>query len=261
MIRARTLAASTVLLAALAVAPSASAQEAHGFGEKHQLILSADRLMPFFSFTSASTTQTQGNATVTRTDSGASLALLVGNEPTVGSLHTIPRVAFDVTVIDRLTVGGSFVLAFGLSRTLSTESVSNQGQTVTTERDAPKATLVGVAPRVGYIIPLGSAFAFWPRAGFAFYSRSESADQVNGQGVVVGKDTDSLTAFSLDLDPQFAVVPIEHFFFTFGPIVNIPLTGSISHEEVRGPTTTNTSIDSSIFHLGINAAIGGWFNL
>lgn len=258
---ARLLAASSVLLTTLAVAPSAFAQDAHGFGEKHQLILSADRLVPVFSFTSASLTRPRGNATETVTDSGSSFALLVGDEPTVGNVQTVPRVAFDFTIIDRLTLGGSFVLAFGLSRTQSSEIVPNQGgPTTTSERDAPKATLVGFAPRVGYIIPLGSVVAFWPRAGFAFYSRSQSEDVVN-QGNVVGKDTDSVTTFSLDLDPQFAFVPIEHFFFTLGPIVNIPLTGSVNHEEVRGAQTSNTSFDHSIFHLGVNAAIGGWFNL
>ena len=154
-----------------AVAPrEASAQEANGLGEKGELIITADRLMPLFSYSSESVTSTQGGQggqggqTVKTTESGTSIALLVGREPTLAvNPHTVPRLAIDYAVINHLTVGGSFVLAFGLGGSRTTEIGNN-----TQKSDSPKATLVGFAPRVGYVLPLGQTFGFWPRAGIGF---------------------------------------------------------------------------------------------
>jgi hypothetical protein len=67
--------------------------------------------------------------------------------------------------------------------------------------------------------------------------------------------------FSLDLDPQFMIVPVQHFFFQMGPLITIPLTGNSSQEVVSGATTTTVDRDLTLFHIGLTAGIGGWFNL
>jgi hypothetical protein len=246
-------------IAALAWSGQAGAQDAKGFGEKGQLILSADRLFPLFSYTSFSTTETDNNVTTTQTDKGSSFVLLLGAEPGVSSIHTVPRVAVDFTVIKGLTVGGSVVLAFGLGGSSNTET-NTGGQSVSRSTDAPSRTIIGIGPRVGYILPLGDIIAIWPRGGFSFYSVSEkqTTTQQNG-GDVVDKNSD--TIFSLDIDPQLAIVPIQHFFFHVGPLLNIPLSGSRSHDHTAGATTTTTKIDLSIWHFGISTGIGGWFDL
>lgn len=249
-------------LALLAIASPANAQEAAGFGEKRQLILSADRLIPVFSYASTSETGTQGNLTVTRTDSGASIALLLGREPTLAAVHTIPRVAFDYAVVRHLTIGGSIAFGFGLSRSSRTESRGG-GTSTETEQDEPNTRIVGFAPRVGYVLPLGRSVAFWPRAGFAFYSVSTRFER-GAQGGQGGESvTDSDAIFSLDLDPQFVFTPIEHFFFNIGPLVNIPLTGSRDREvaPLNGGGSNTASQDLSVFHLGVSAGLGGWFDL
>ena len=50
------------------------------------------------------------------------------------------------------------------------------------------------------------------------YTKTATTD-ANG---VVTTTTNSDFVFSLDLDPQFAWVPVEHFFIHFGPLLNIP---------------------------------------
>jgi hypothetical protein len=232
----------------------AAAQEANGLGEKHQLIVSVDRLMPLLSYSSETVKNDNNGVTTKTTDSGTSAAFLFGREPSIGVVHTVPRIAFDFTIIKSLTLGGAFAFAFGLSAKSETE----QGN-VTRKVDAPTSTIVGFAPRVGYILPIGHVFAFWPRAGFALYS--VSTKQTNRQGNNDVSSTDTSTVWSFDLDPQFAWVPVEHFFVHFGPLLNIPFAGSRSHEDVINGASTTTKNDLSVFHFGLSAGLGGWFNL
>jgi hypothetical protein len=227
--------------AMVAGATDASAQQARGFGDKGELILSADRLVPVFSHATESVTPPPGPRTTTTRSSSS---LLFGRDVGFGSRnpHTIPRVGVDYTVIDRLTLGGAAALAF------------------TVDGGPESTTAFGLAPRVGYILPVTSVIGFWFRGGFAYYSVRTREQQVGG-------DTDhtvvSNSTFSLDLDPQLVVVPYQHFFFTVGPLVNIPLSGARSTETVsrNGTRVIDPDSDLSIFHFGIHAGLGGWFNL
>jgi hypothetical protein len=243
-------------MAALLTTTAASAEDANGFGEKSQLIVSVDRLMPAFSYTSQTLTTTQGGATLKATESGTSAAIFFGREPSLGVVHTLPRVAFDFTIVRHLTLGGAVAVAFGLGGTREEDFGNNN----TRRSDAAKTSIIGLAPRVGYVIPLANTFAFWPRAGFAFYSVSTKSNAV-GQGNIEVTTTNSDSLLSLDLDPQFVWTPIQHFFFHFGPIVNVPLSGSRSIEVANGATSNTTKNDLSVFHFGLTAGLGGWFDL
>jgi hypothetical protein len=253
---ASVVAGGTLLCAAPREASAQSAAEANGLGEKGQLILTVDRLMPVFSFTSQTVTTTgPGGQSLEDSQTGTSMAFLLGREPSLGIVHTLPRIAFDFTVIERLTVGGSLAVAFGLGG--SQESDQPNGTTVNTK--TPRTSIIGFAPRVGYIIPLHKNFAFWPRAGFAIYAVSTKRDVVIGNAPA--KVTDSDTVFSIDLDPQFAWTPIPHFFFHAGPLLNIPVGGSRSTETDLGNTSRTDKNDLSVLHFGITAGLGGWFDL
>lgn len=248
-------AALTATVVATSSAP-AEAQEAKGLGEKSQLIISGDRLFPLFSYTSASVNLPNDQEVSVN---ASNISLMYGRESfrdDVGAFnpHTTPRVAFDFTVIKGLTVGGAVVVAFGLGG----ESSSRQGAQ-TTSTDAPTTTVFGLAPRVGYIIPIGEVLAFWPRGGFSFYSISSKEDLRQGGQPSTRTTTNSV--FSIDLDPQFMIVPLQHFFFSAGPLVTIPLTGSSSVETQTGGVTTTVDRDLSVFHIGLSVGIGGWFNL
>lgn len=259
----RTLLAFGALGAALLVPATSEAQDAHGFGSQTQLILSADRLVPVFAWTSATVTSTQGNNTIEATQSDSSTSLLWGNDGQAffgpRSPHTVPRAAFDFVIIPHLTLGGSVAFAFSLGGSTETETRTNN-QTVTVKNDSPSNTVIALGPRVGYIIPFGDLLAFWPRAGFSFYSLRRTTEQSPDNGAVE-RDTIKVSAFSLDVDPQLMIIPTEHFFINVGPLINIPLTGSVSSERVRGATTTTVDDDLTLWHFGITAGLGGWFNL
>jgi hypothetical protein len=255
------------ILLAVLLAPSDAhaAERANGFGDKGQLIVSADRLVPVFSYSYGTVTRTQNNIELTNSSSGAGISMLfgrnlAGNESgrVPYNVHTLPRVAFDVTVIPSLTLGAGIAFGFGLGGTNKTDILAGNIKT-TASTDAPSATAIGLTPRVGYIFPLGSSFAFWPRLGMGIYSVSGSADVTQGGITATVKTTD--TSVSLDLDPQFAIVPLEHFFILVGPVCNIPLTGSRSTSTTIGTTTTQASDDASIFNFGISASLGGWFDI
>lgn len=267
--RVRTLLLTTLLTSAAATGwtREAKAQEAHGFGEKGQLMFSADRFVQVLGYTRSSVTSTTNNSTTTSSSSNTSLAALWagqfgGADLNAGSVHTIPRVAADFVVIPRLTIGGAFAFTFGLGGSDKTET-STGGTTTTASLDAPRGTALGIAPRVGYILPLTSSIAFWPRAGFGFYAVTIKSDRNVGNQNAPNIETSSRTAttLSLDLDPQLAIVPTEHFFIHVGPLVNIPLSGSVSTKTTQGAVTTETSNNFSLFHFGISAGIGGWLNL
>jgi hypothetical protein len=251
-------------LAALGGSGSAEAAgHANGLGEKSELILSADRLIPVFSYSYGSSTETQNGVDATQSINNAGISILWGNnfgQTSPTNVHTLPRIAADFTIIPHLTLGAALAFGFGLGGTIETETVGPNGVRVTTENDSPRATAIGLVPRVGYIIPFTDVLAFWPRLGFGFYSVSSTIETTGQNNVRVTTSTTD-TLFSLDLDPQLAIVPLEHFFFHVGPLINIPLSGSRSRERTEGATSSTLSNDISLFHLGLTAGLGGWFNL
>src|ERR1700731_3949987 len=96
----RTVFGPAMLLAVLAASSRAAAQEPAppmppAFGDRGQLVLTADRLFPVVSYTTQTITAVEGPTTTRTTDSGASVALFIGREPTLAAVHTIPRLAVD----------------------------------------------------------------------------------------------------------------------------------------------------------------------
>jgi len=254
--------AALAAAAALLSSSRAEAIEPRGLGNKGQLILSADRLVPFFSFTRSSVTQNDRGVDVTDSQTGAGLSLLLGRN--IGhyeafgqpiNVHNIPRVAFDFTIIDRLTLGAAIAFGFGLGGSRENE----RRDLPPVETDAPTATALGIAPRVGYILGFSDLFGLWLRGGFGIYSVSAQTETVENNGLRKVSLTD--TQFSIDLDPQFVLVPVEHFFFHFGPLVNIPVGGSRSVETSIGAQSVTVSNDIAVFHFGISAGLGGYIDL
>ena len=258
----RTVLGASTLLALLAASPVVAAQEVapRRFGDRGQLVLTADRLIPVLSYTTQTVTSIEGATTTKVTDDGASVALFVGREPSLGAVHTVPRLAADFTVMDHVTVGTSFVVAFGLPGS-HTEERSPAGEPTTTrENRAPGTTILGFAPRIGYVVPLGPHFAVWGRAGFAFYSVKSRVEQTTNLGVTSAA-TQTDTIFSLDLDPQLVWLPLEHVLVHIGPLVNVPVSGTHETAFSQGSDSKDRSDDLSIFHIGISAGLGAWFDL
>lgn len=260
---------------------AASATDAHaaghanGFGEKGELIISADRLVPLFGYTHSAVEisgQLNNNDIREQSTSSSGMSFLFGRDFSSFDLsaqngiiqpvnmHSLPRVAFDVTIINNLTLGAGIAFAFGFGGSFKTERVTGPNTTVTTKTDAPSSTAIGLSPRVGYILPLGEHFAFWPRAGLSFYSVGYKLETVVGNNTTIEAKV-SDTMFALDLDPQLAIIPTEHFFITLGPMLNIPFAGNRTTGFTTGARTDERDDDISVLHFGIHAGIGGWLNL
>jgi len=236
------------------------AEEPPRFGERGQLVVTADRLVPLLGYTSQSITASDGDITTKTTDSGASIAFLVGREPQLAAMHTVPRVAADVTVLRRLTVGAALVLAFGLDGTHTEERTPRVGPRTVRENTAPGATLLGFAPRVGYVVNLGRQLAFWPRVGIAFHSVKSEREVTNNVGVT-SSATVTDTTFSLDLDPQLVWTPLPHVLVHAGPLANLPITGAHETSFAQGADVKDRSDELTIFHFGLSAGLGVWFDL
>jgi hypothetical protein len=102
-----------------------------------------------------------------------------------------PRLAFDAFVTKGISLGG----ALSYART-------------TFSNNAPSANAFQVAPRVGYAQMVGPWLGVWPRVGVTYiYS-------------------DSNTNFlALTIDALAAVIASPHLAITFGPTLDVGLSG------------------------------------
>lgn len=229
------------------------------FGERGQLIVTADRLLPVVGYTSQSVTVTDGDTTTTTTDRGVSFAFLLGREPGLGAMHTAPRVAVDYTFLRAFTVGTAFAFGFGLDGAHTEERTPKAGSRTVRENTLPGATVLGFAPRLGHVWAIRRDLLFWPRAGIAFYSVKSQREQTSHLGVTsTAAVTD--TVFSLDLDPQLVWTPLPHVLVHAGPLANVPLTGAHETSFAQGAEIKERSDDLGIFHFGVSVGLGVWLD-
>lgn len=250
-----------VLAAAMATVSGASAAGAasgdmNGMAEKGHLYVSADRVFGVsWSQLSVEQSRTVGNTTITTSDKyGATTVGLLWSNTSLGNgvpvVYLMPRVGVDFTVINNLTIGGN------LGYTHSSGSRDNNNGNVTTTIDQGTQSGFLLAPRVGYVLGLGPSIGLWLRGGVTYYNvGASSAPRNNGTDI----DTVTLSGLALNLDPQFVITPVEHFFFTAGLAVDIPMTGSYENKNVNGSVTTTESIDHYKFtNIGLTFGIGGY---
>src|ERR1700722_19031371 len=169
MVRALTT-TSAALLLLFATLPARAADSDAQFGERGEFIISADRLMGLFDYTSTKLTLQDNSSASANYSSFALLQNPMGTTLNAGvgtggtadiAPYNVPRLSFDYTVIPHLTVGGSFVVFY--TPGASTTATASNGVSVT--QDTTKTSLFGIAPRVGYILNFSRLFSFWPRAG------------------------------------------------------------------------------------------------
>ncbi len=223
-----------VTVTAMAMSSRASAEEGQGehrFGNPG-FIVSADRLLPLVSYQSTELTQNG----VSDTQSRLSIALM-NNAPfeTYTTFYNLPRLAFDWLPVQNLTLGGAVWLYADLQATNSTGGKNT---------DQPKLTYWGIAPRVGYVIPMSDKLSFWPRAGVEYNNVSSSDGSL------------SVTQFAVDLEAMLVISPWNHFGFTVGPTADIPITGKQTLSAGGGGST---SVDSSMLQVGLTAGMLGHF--
>jgi hypothetical protein len=248
--------------ALVTLAPVAGAQghaTAMAFADPMQVIVSADRLFGVHFFTQKVEVPavqvlpgvvTQGR---TETSSGTRVNLLWGGTGDFNGPGSVPRLGVDIGVGYHITVGGSVGY---LHQSSSTKTTPQGG--VSTEVDNPSANAWLFAPRGGFAFPLSDMFALWGRAGFTYYSSSQTRD------VVVANTTQtaelSANGFQLNFEPMLVITPVPSFGFTIGGVADIPLSGSGTNKTpIAAGTTVSTDVDVTFTNFGLVAGILGYF--
>jgi hypothetical protein len=214
-------AAATIVLAS-----SIARADAAGLAAPGTFILSVERLVPIFAYANFS----EGG-----TSQKISSISVFGSPLSVLSIYNVPRVGFDFRGPGGLTFGGDVYLFVTLSASTSSQGVS---------QDQGRLTIFGLAPRAGYVVPLSPSVYFWPRAGFSFNTLINSP--------ATGRNSSS-QQFAVNLEGMFVASPVEHVGITFGPVIDIPITGSDSSG------SGGASRDVSNFHFGLTAGLSVWF--
>ena len=216
----RTVAAMVGLSASL-VASSAMAQE---FGQSLDMAFSADRL--FAIHFSHRETENPGEPDIERDRTGVQIGW--GGRDRLTPFD-VPRFAFDIFVIDGLSVGGALGFA----------SMSDENQ-AGTEFDASEFIF---APRVGYVWMFSEVVGFWLRGGFTYHSASLDGGVIFGQGDEYG--------FAFTADPTFVFSPVQHLAFLAGINADLDLMGEV--DPGAGP-----DLDRSYRSIGIQVGLLGW---
>jgi len=194
--RAQGMSATTTQAPQPAPTAMATSGRAPAFGEPGSVSFAAERL-----FGLSHTSQGSGSVTTISVLGGAGLE--IGAAP-----FSIPRIGFD------------YFPGRGLSLGLGAEFAYVS---------AGDAFIVGLNPRLGYVVRISDGFSLWPRVG-ASYVHLDLASQ-------------SGYLLAATLEVQAVVTPFQHFGFTFSPVVDIGLSAS----------------GRALTQLGLLAGLIGWF--
>jgi hypothetical protein len=158
----------------------------------------------------------------------------VSTSPPMGSSQSTTVIALDPSVdyfiSPNLSIGGAVLLQH------TNEEIPNSSNSVT-------ATQIGLAPRVGYVIPVGPQLSIWPRGGLAYTHTTFS---------VTGSPDETQSVWALVASAPLLYHPVPHFFLGLGPAVRVDLSSSVS----AGGTSMDSNKTTS---LAIESLIGGWF--
>ena len=77
----------------------------------------------------------------------------------------------------------------------------------------------------------------------------------------VGNGSGSITQFALEAEAMLVISPWNHFGFTVGPTIDVPITGeqTTTTTPTAGGTSTSTRVDSAMFQFGLSAGMLGHF--
>ena len=234
-------------MGALLIALAAGTATAHAdaiadFGAHGHLIISADRLSPLFSYERI---HAEDNTTQT-TDSTWRMSILWSGQ--AETIYEAPRIGIDYVVAPSVTVGGTLFFTIPFSSTHSVTMNNN-----TTSRDSTKFDALALEGRVGYIMPIAPKIAFWPRGGLS-YSRTATTNPFGNNG-----DTTStvISEWAIQLEPMFVYSVTTHFGVQFGPVLDLPFSGTQHQELTMGATTTSTDTTLTETHFGITVGLLG----
>jgi hypothetical protein len=242
--------ALAIAVSSIATVTPALAQD---FGKTGQIMISADRL---FGLTFPSVTIEDGDngdkATLSRTNASLLFpapSLVSGN--IILNPYDLPRAGIDFNAASGFTVGGSIGFWSGTGKTKD-EPVMGPA----TETDNGSITMFMISPRVGYVIPISPLFAFWPRGGITFFTLGTETTNMGPMPVTTKRRTNG---FSADIEAMFVLTPVSHFGITFGPIVDLPLSGSRSVSQEPPDPTPPPDDKVKYTNYGLNVGVLGYF--
>ncbi len=222
---------------------SASAEPIEEFGARGQVTLSADRLVPLFSYSKTTTDANNGDSS---TESTSSIALLWTSGPQ--DFYDVPRLGLDYSVTSNITLGGNLFFTLPLSH-----SQSQTRNNTTTTTDEATTNAFGIGVRGGYIASIAPKISFWGRLGLSYTREGTTTPQQVGNDV-----HSSLSQVALAIEPLFVIHLTSHLGFTVGPVIDVPLSGNLHQELVIGNMTVSSDNASSQFHFGISGGLIGW---
>ncbi len=149
--------------------------------------------------------------------------------------------AADYFVIDHLSVGGLLEIA-STSGSDKTKNING----VETSIDRQTAIAFTFLPRVGYMIPVNTRFAIWPRGGVGYASRQ------NAPG---GQAKETFTAAIFSIDCPFLYRINETFFVSASPELTFSAAGSHS-TNINVADGGFRSADASFFQFGVVTGLG-----
>jgi hypothetical protein len=244
MIRRPGLASCLLVTFLWSMTPSTAQAAGRELGSDGQFIISGNRLVTIVGYESAKTSTTTNGVTSSQTNTQWTVAASALGPFGVAFFFTIPRLGADYVVASHVTVGLDLLAWTTVSRGRDVTIGST-----TNSQNSAKASLLGAAPRVGYVLSFTDSVAFWPRLGVSF-----------AQVFVGGSDT-TVNQFAVEVEPLFALSPAPHFSITLGPVFDIPITGTQSGSATNPLTgaTTTTSTDAAQFYGGLTLGLLGWF--
>jgi hypothetical protein len=199
------------------------------FGGAGQLILSVPRLLPVVAVNSWNVRSPAANDVPTGT------WVSFGNHPSGLDVYDLPRLGFDAFALSHLTLG---VELAGYATLGASASLGN-----------PYVSILGAAPRVGYVAPISHVVSVWLRVGVAYYLLAERGVDANGAAGVPWSFT--WKQLEADVEAHLVVVAFPHMAVTVGVVAELPLAGRF--DEVRAGAA---SLDASAgwVHVGF---VGG----
>jgi hypothetical protein len=164
-------------------------------------------------------------------------------------IYSAPQLGLDYILGPGITVGGSLgYLHRGSSRETTTGAM-------TTSRDLPSGHAILFHPRVGFALPLTPLFGLWLRGGVTYFTAS--SEQTNVMGTVITNVT--VNGFALTLDPNLVITPLPHFGVTVGPMLDLPLAGTLTAEQRQGAMSTSTDTSVKVTNYGLAAGLLVYF--
>src|SRR5262249_53611603 len=108
--------------------------------------------------------------------------------------------------------------------------------------ESPWSTLFGIAPHVGYVIPMNDIVSFWPRAGVAYFSELRQGD----------RESSLRRQLSIALDAAMVITPAPHLGVTAAIVGDAPITGSYESD-------TMARTHGSSFYFGVSGGLLAYF--